>query len=139
MLSFLFFCCETDGLSKALLKFGKENPTDPEFQCRAVQLLAEVSRNVSEMMPRGANGGFEGDVGPAAERLLLSKTEVQMRRGKGRTLAYLQKTLREAEGQRRHRSGGGGGKPPIHLQPLNAAELKAPKRPPSRTVRSTRK
>ncbi len=117
---------------QALLKFGKESPTDPEFQCKAVRLLATVASNVAEMMPRGGGGGgrsrsrsgsgggggeVQGDIGPAAERMLMSKTEVQMRRGKGRTLQYLHKALKEAA----HSA-----KPPVHLQPLQPAELKSP-------------
>ena len=97
-----------------------------------VALLATVASNVAEMMPRGGGGGgrsrsrsgsgggggeVQGDIGPAAERMLMSKTEVQMRRGKGRTLQYLHKALKEAA----HSA-----KPPVHLQPLQPAELKSP-------------
>jgi hypothetical protein len=49
-----------------------------EFKCAAVQMLGVIATNVSQLLPRtNKNGGeLEGDLGPQAEKLLESKTQV---------------------------------------------------------------
>ena len=74
------------------------------------------------MMPAG-KGGERGDLGPTAEKLLESKTQLQLRHGRAKTIGYITKALKEAKES---------ALPPVHMRPLTASELRAPRRPPPR-------
>jgi hypothetical protein len=89
-----------------------------------VKTLGVISASVAAMMPSGPAGGDRvgGDLGPVAEKLLESKTQVQMRKGRARTLTYLQRALKDAAEA---------AQPPVHLRPLGPSELRPPHPPPS--------
>ena len=99
-------------------------------RCAAVKALGVVSARVAAMMPAGpANGSaggdrISGDLGPAAEKMLESSTSVQRRNGRARTLAYLQRALKDAAAALQ---------PPALLRPLGPGELQPP-RPPHATT-----
>lgn len=96
---------------------------DEEYKCAAIKTLGVIATNVAAMMPPGPPGGDRvgGDLGPVAERLLESKTQVQLRNGRQRTMGYLSKALEEAAQS---------ANPPIHMRPLAESELRPPTPPP---------
>jgi len=104
---------------QALLQLGRGGLVDDEFQCAAVKMLGVISSNVAAMLPKhtGSDGTvtITGDLGVSAERMLESKTQVALRNGRTKTLAYLSKTLREAKQA---------ANPPVHMRPLTPSELK---------------
>jgi len=89
-----------------------------EFKCAAIKSLGLIASNVAALMPPGPPGQrVGGELGLTAERLLESKTQVQMRHGRSKTLSYISKALAEAADS---------ALPPIHMRPLTEDERKAP-------------
>eukprot|EP00614_Pseudopedinella_elastica_P002331 CAMPEP_0172590810 /NCGR_PEP_ID=MMETSP1068-20121228/9451_1 /TAXON_ID=35684 /ORGANISM="Pseudopedinella elastica, Strain CCMP716" /LENGTH=1361 /DNA_ID=CAMNT_0013386913 /DNA_START=11 /DNA_END=4096 /DNA_ORIENTATION=- len=103
----------------ALLKLGRGGQVDEEFKCASIKALGLMATNVAAMMPPGTRPGERvgGELGFAAEKLLESKTQVALRNGRAKTLAYLTRALRDAREA---------AVPPVHMRELNDTETRPP-------------